>query len=227
MTVSITVVVCWIPPPLPVTVMLYVPNAVLPPTAIVMVDEPEPGAAIGLGLKLTVVPVGAPLADRLMALLKPPLTVVVMVEVPWAPCATLTEVGAALMVKSGAVTVRVTLVVCWVPPPLPVTVMLYVPAAVLLPTAIVMVDEPEPGAAIGLGLKLTVVPVGAPLADRLMALLKPPLTVVLMVEVPWAPCATLTEVGAALMVKSGGAVTVSVTLVVCWLPPPLPVTVIV
>src|SRR5215467_7290484 len=226
MTVSVTLVVCWVPPPLPVTVMLYVPTAVLLPTAIVMVDEPEPGAAIGLGLKLTVVPVGAPLADRLMALLKPPLTVVVMVEVPWAPCATLTEVGAALMVKlGGAMTVSVTLVVCWVPPPLPVTVMLYVPTAVLLPTAIVMVDEPEPGAAIGLGLKLTVVPVGAPLADRLMALLKPPLTVVVMVEVPWAPCATLTEVGAALMVKLGGAMTVSVTLVVCWVPPPLPVTV--
>ena len=101
------------------------------------------------------------------------------------------------------------------------------PTAVLLPTAIVMVDEPEPGAAIGLGLKLTVVPVGTPLADRLMALLKPPLTVVVMVEVPCAPCATLTEDGAALMVKSAGAVTESVTLVVCWIPPPLPVTVIV
>ena len=97
----------------------------------------------------------------------------------------------------------------------------------LLPTAIVMVDEPEPGAAIGLGLKLTVVPEGTPLADRLMALLKPPLTVVVMVELPWTPCATLTEVGAALMVKLGGVVTVSVTLVVCWIPPPLPVTVIV
>ena len=95
------------------------------PTAIVMVDEPEPGAAIELGLKLTVVPVGAPLADRLMALLKPPLTVVVMVEVPCPPCATLSGAGAtlaALMVKSGPATVSVTLVVCWVPPPLPVTV---------------------------------------------------------------------------------------------------------
>ena len=104
---------------------------------------------------------------------------------------------------------------------------MYVPAAVLLPTAIVILEVPEPGAGIGLGLKLTVVPEGTPLADRLMALLKPPLTVVVMVEVPWAPCATLTEVGAALMVKLGGVVTVSVTLVVCWIPPPLPVTVIV
>ena len=97
----------------------------------------------------------------------------------------------------------------------------------LLPTPIVIIEVPDPGAAIGLGLKLTVVPVGAPLADRLMALLKPPLTVVVMVEVPCAPCATLTEDGAALMVKSAGAVTESVTLVVCWIPPPLPVTVIV
>jgi len=210
-TVRVTLVVCWVPPPLPVTVMLYVPAAVLLPTAIVMVDEPEPGAAIGLGLKLTVVPVGAPLADRLMALLKPPLTVVVMVEVPWPPCATLTEDGAALIVKSGPATVSVTLVVCWIPPPLPVTVMLYVPGAVLLPTAIVIVDEPEPGAAIGLGLKLTVVPVGAPLADRLTALLKPPLTVVVMVEVPWPPGATLTEDGLALMVKSA--------LVATWVTP--------
>src|SRR6516225_6590488 len=123
MTVSITVVVCWIPPPLPVTVMLYVPNAVLLPTAIVMVDEPEPGAAIGLGLKMTVVPEGTPLADRLIALLKAPLTVVVIVELLWPPCATLTDAGAALMAKLGVVTVSVTNVVCWIRPPLPITVM--------------------------------------------------------------------------------------------------------
>jgi hypothetical protein len=48
----------------------------------VMVELPAPGAAIVLGLKLTVVPLGAPVADRLIALLKPPLTVVLIVEVP-------------------------------------------------------------------------------------------------------------------------------------------------
>jgi hypothetical protein len=47
-----------------------------------MVDVPDPGAGIELGLKLTVVPVGAPEADSAIALLKPPLTVVVSVEVP-------------------------------------------------------------------------------------------------------------------------------------------------
>jgi hypothetical protein len=51
----------------------------------VMVEVPEPGTGIGLGLKLTVVPEGATEADRVMALLKPPLTVVVMVDVPWLP----------------------------------------------------------------------------------------------------------------------------------------------
>ena len=47
-----------------------------------MVELPEPGAAIGLGLKLTVVPEGTPDADSVMAPLKPPLIVVVIVEFP-------------------------------------------------------------------------------------------------------------------------------------------------
>jgi hypothetical protein len=65
----------------------------------VIVELPEPGAGIVLGLKLTVVPDGAPLADRLIELLNPPLTLAVMVEVPWLPCAILTEAGEAERVK--------------------------------------------------------------------------------------------------------------------------------
>ena len=96
----------------------------LDPTVMVMVELPPPGAVIVLGLKLTVVPLGAPEADRLIALLKPPLTVVVMVEVPWLPCTTLSEAGEAESVKLGAaLTVRVTVALCWIPPPFPVTVM--------------------------------------------------------------------------------------------------------
>ena len=83
------------------------------------------------------------------------------------------------------------------------------------PTLIVIVDDPLPGAAIGLGLKLTVVPVGTPDADSVMALLKPPLMVVVRVEVPWLPCTTLSDVGEAESVKFAGAVTVSVTVAVC------------
>src|SRR5271169_5591891 len=97
----------------------------------------------------------------------------------------LTDAGEADSVKFGAaVTVSVTVVFCWMPPPLPVTVIGYVPAVVLLPTVVVIVELPEPGAGIGFGLKLTVVPAGTPEADRLIALLKPPLTVVVIVDVP-------------------------------------------
>jgi hypothetical protein len=62
--------------------MGYVPAAVLAPTATVIVEVPPPGAGIVLGLKVIVVPAGAPEAERAIELLKPPLTVVVMVEVP-------------------------------------------------------------------------------------------------------------------------------------------------
>jgi hypothetical protein len=55
---------------------------VFDPTVMVIVEVPEPGAAIVLGLKLTVVPVGAPEADRLIELLKLPLTAMVRVDVP-------------------------------------------------------------------------------------------------------------------------------------------------
>ena len=96
----------------------------LDPTVMVMVELPDPGAGMVLGLKLTEVPEGTPAADRLIALLKPPLMVVVMVEVPWLPCTTLREAGAAEIAKLDAtVTVRVTVAVCCVPPPLPVTLM--------------------------------------------------------------------------------------------------------
>jgi hypothetical protein len=62
--------------------MGYVPGTVLAPTVRVIVELPEPGAGIGFGLKLTVVPDGTPEADKLIALLKPPLMAVVIVEVP-------------------------------------------------------------------------------------------------------------------------------------------------
>jgi hypothetical protein len=56
--VSETEAVCVIPPPVPVTVIGYVPVAVEAATVIVIVDEPEPGAAIEAGLKETVTPEG-------------------------------------------------------------------------------------------------------------------------------------------------------------------------
>jgi hypothetical protein len=94
-------------------------------TAIVIVEEPDPGAAIEAGLKVTVTPVGWPDAERETALLKPPETVVEIVELPELPRTTETEVGEAAIVKFGeaaGVTVRETEVVCVTPPPVPVIV---------------------------------------------------------------------------------------------------------
>ena len=46
----------------------------------VMAEVPAPGAGIGFGSKLTVAPEGTPEADKLIALLNPPLTNVVIVD---------------------------------------------------------------------------------------------------------------------------------------------------
>src|SRR5713226_2995272 len=66
----------------------------------VIVELPEPGAAIEDGLKATVVPEGWPEADSATALLKPPETVVVMVTLPEPPWAIEVEAGEAEIVKS-------------------------------------------------------------------------------------------------------------------------------
>jgi hypothetical protein len=66
-----------------------------------IVDEPEPGAAMEVGLKVTVTPLGWPLAESAMAELNPPDTVVLMVELPPWPCCTETEPGDAKMLNDG------------------------------------------------------------------------------------------------------------------------------
>ena len=70
-------------------------------TASVAVDVPEPGAAMDDGLKLTVTPVGWPLAVKAIAASNPPETAVVMVEVPLLPTTTETDVGEAARVYAG------------------------------------------------------------------------------------------------------------------------------
>ena len=85
----------------------------------VIVVLPEPGAEMVLGLKLTVVPAGAPAADRLIGLLNPPLTAVVIVELPCVPCARLSVAGEAETEKLGCPDVPTVSVSArfWVSPP--------------------------------------------------------------------------------------------------------------
>lgn len=110
------------------------------------------------------------------------------------------------MVKSGvvaALTVRGTVNVCVIPPPLAVTVTFAVPVVAVLLAENVSVELPLPGAAMDAGLKLAVTPDGNPDADSDMAELKPPAAVVLMVLVPELPWVSERLAGEALKAKSG------------------------
>jgi hypothetical protein len=131
--------------------------------------------------------------------------VVVIVELPELPLSTLIVVGDALIVKLGLVPVTVTdtVVVSVMLPETPVTVMGYVPGTVDEATVIVMVELPAP--VIEVGLKPTVKPVGWPVADKEMTPSKPPVTELVMVDVPELPCATESEEGEAESVKPGPA----------------------
>jgi len=125
---------------------------------------------------------------------------------------------------------RVTFAVWVLPPPVPVTVKVVVPAGAPWRTVIPIVDVPEPGAAIEAGVKVTITWRGSPDADKEMAESKPLPAVVVIVEVPEPPQLRLNELGDAAMLKSPPlppvVVTVKVTVVVCVMPPPVPVTVI-
>ena len=144
-----------------------------------------------------------PEAVKVIAELKPPAIVVVIVEVPELPLATLIDVGDAERVKLGLVpvTVKETVVFSVVLPEVPPTVMLYVPATVVAATVNVSVELPAP--VIDAGLKPAVTPVGNPLADSVMAESKPPVTELVTVVLPEPPCATDSEAGDADKLKPG------------------------
>ena len=168
---------------------------------ICMAAVPEP-PVMDVGLKATFTPVGCPDAVRAIVPVKPPEGVAVILTLPCPPGATLPFLGVAARVKlppPELVTVSVTVVVSVVPPEVPFTVMGYTPVAVVPATAIVMVEVPVP--VIEVGLKVTVTPVGWPVADNVTGELKPPVVVLVMVEVPDLPCTTDTEVGLAERLK--------------------------
>ena len=70
---------------------------VVDPAVMVSVDDPAPGAAMEVGLKLAVAPEGKPEALNAMAESKLPEMAVVIVLVPDEPCVTVTDVGEAVI----------------------------------------------------------------------------------------------------------------------------------
>jgi len=110
----------------------------------------------------------------------------------------------------------------WINDPLvPVTVIVYVPVLVLLPTFIVRVEVPE--VEIEVGFRVAVNPDGA-VAARETVPANPLRAVTFIVEVPEDPLLMLKDAGDAEIEKSG-MVTCTDTLIVCINDPLAPVTV--
>jgi hypothetical protein len=101
-----------------------------------------------------------------------------------------------------------------------------VPVGAVLATVSVKCDEPAP--VIEVGLKLPVTPDGMPVADNETFESKPPETAMLTTAYPLWPWSSDPDVGETEMVNAPAvaAVTVSETVAVCVIPPPVPVTVI-
>jgi hypothetical protein len=115
---------------------------VLDPTVIVMVELPDPGAAMVVGLNETVVPEGTPEADNAMELLNPLLTTVVMVEWLWLPWGMLKDAGEAEILKVPPfVTVR--LAVPWIDPEVALMVVLPAATPVANPPVLIVATEGE------------------------------------------------------------------------------------
>ncbi len=98
-TVRLMVVFCDIPAPEPLTVSVEFPNGVAEPTVIDSVELPEPGAAMDVGLNVTVAPVGGALAESVMAELSPPAATVEIAVLAVPPCGTVNVVGEAVSVR--------------------------------------------------------------------------------------------------------------------------------
>ena len=182
------------------------------PETPVMVTVELPTVAVALAVRVNVLvlvvgfvpnaavtPLGKPEALRVTLALKPFCGTTVMVLVPLFPCATDTVVGLAVRLKSGPpVTVRLTVVVCFKLPDVPVMVTVEVPtAAVALAVRVSWLVE-----VVGFVPNAAVTPLGNPEALRVTLPVKPFSGETVMVLVPLLPCATVTEVGFALKLKS-------------------------
>ncbi len=98
-TVRLIVVVCVVDPETPVMVIVDVPVVAVPLAVKVSVDVPL--VAMDAGLNAAVTPLGRPDADSVTVPVNPDSAPTVIVLVPVPPCATLTLVGEAAMLKSG------------------------------------------------------------------------------------------------------------------------------
>jgi hypothetical protein len=187
-----------------VIVTVAVPTVAVEEAVRVSTDVALPfaGGVTGLVENDAVTPLGKPVALRVVAELKPPVLVMVIVLVPLLPCVTVTDVGEALTLKLGDAaefTVSEMVVVAVKVPDVPVIVTVAVPVvAVLLAVRVNALVE-----VVGFVPKVAVTPLGRPDAARVTLPENPPRSVTVIVFVPLPPWVTVTLLGDAESVKLG------------------------
>ena len=163
-----------IPPPVPTTLIVYLPGTVLVVGTSVKMLLPAPGAAKEETENLPVIPVGKPLKLRLVAALKVPISETLTLTVAEVFCTMNTELPPAVSPKLGGTTSVSGRLSVWLnEPPLAVTAKLYVPAVALAGVVMVRFAVPVPGTNV-VGEKLVVTPLGWPLTAKASAAGKTP-----------------------------------------------------
>jgi hypothetical protein len=226
LTVKAMVVLWTSEPEVPVTVTVAVPRVAVEEAVNVRkeVTVPFAGGVTGLVANDAVTPLGRPLALSVVAELKPPELVTVIVLVPVPPVFTVREAGEALTVKlgvTGACTVTVSVLVATRLPEVPVMVTVTVPrVAVLLAVSVstlVLV--------VLVGLKEAVTPLGNPDAARLTVPVNPLIAFTVIVLVPpAAPWVIVRLLGESERVKLGDEDPARALIMFCPLGLPHPVT---
>jgi hypothetical protein len=178
-------------------------------------------AGVVPALNDAVTPLGNPEALAVTVLAKPLSGVKVSVLLPLAPCAMLSAVGEAAIVKLGGFVIVTAIVVFAVnAPDVPVIVTVVVPAAAV-DAAVKVIPRGEPLAEPN----VAVTPAGSPEAASATVPVKPFCALMAMLLTPLAPPAKLTLAGVAESVNVAGAVMVSAMLAFAVNAPDVPVTV--
>jgi len=152
----------------------------------VEVALPFAAGVTGLVENAAVTPEGRPVALNVVAELKPPVLVMVIVLVPLAPWVTVTDAGEAATLKFGdaaALTVRAIVVLAVRLPEVPVIVTVDVPVVAVLLAVNVSTLVPV----VGFVPNVAVTPLGRPEATRVTLPVNPPASLTVMVLVPLLP----------------------------------------
>jgi hypothetical protein len=172
------------------------------------------------GEKVALTSAGRPCTENATCELKPPRTVDDTLTLVLLPRLSLIDAAPTLTEMPGACSVNVALLLT--PPPVAVTVSVYFPGATALPTLMLTMPLPEPGAL--MDPVDAVAPLGRPVTFKLMAEVNVTLPIVVAVTVPVAPGAMVRGEALSASEKLGAGNTLIVTGMVFVMPLPVAMT---